>query len=298
MRQHLTDAYSFKTGLVRDAKKGYILGVKDKNAEDLPHTVLFVWDNGKWGSKLISWTCRSMALRNSQDPTLYVLGETGRILVGTASGFSEEVIENATHSGQYQDLRDIRCIGKGIYACGMMGSVFRRGAKATWEPLSLGLPQDGDDSADLESIDGFDEKEVYAVGWDGGMWYYNGKSWHRIDSLTNLLINKVLCADDGVVYACGQSGLLMKGRGDKWEIIIAEETDGDFWSLCRFQGKIYASTSRFVYVLDSSAKLELVKFDDDIPKTCYHLSVAQDVMWSIGPKDVMSFDGDTWTRIE
>ena len=33
------------------------------------------------------------------------------------------------------------------------------------------------------------------------------------------------------------------------------------------------------------------------PKTCYRLSADDGVLWSIGAKDVLAFDGKTWTRI-
>ncbi len=52
----------------------------------------------------------------------------------------------------------------------------------------------------------------------------------------------------------------------------------------------------FVYQLKKGG-LELVLFDGDPPETCYHLSAAKGVMWSIGASDVMSFDGKEWTRI-
>jgi len=38
--------------------------------------------------------------------------------------------------------------------------------------------------------------------------------------------------------------------------------------------------------------------NDDKPATCLRLTAADGVMWSIGAKDVLSFDGKTWTRID
>ena len=38
-------------------------------------------------------------------------------------------------------------------------------------------------------------------------------------------------------------------------------------------------------------------FGNDLPGSCYHLSTAKGVMWSIGAKDVLSFDGKTRTRV-
>ena len=80
-----------------------------------------------------------------------------------------------------------------------------------------------------------------------------------------------------------------------WQVIQG----GDFgiWGLTWFGDKLYLSTRASVYFLEDD-KLKPVEMGDDKPSTCYHLSSADGVMWSIGPKDVMSFDGKTWSRID
>jgi hypothetical protein len=54
---------------------------------------------------------------------------------------------------------------------------------------------------------------------------------------------------------------------------------------------------RTVYRLEGD-RLKPVGFGKDLPRTCFHLSAADGVMWSIGAKDLMAFDGKSWTRID
>jgi hypothetical protein len=88
----------------------------------------------------------------------------------------------------------------------------------------------------------------------------------------------------------------MRGKGDAWEVVDQDSTTDNFWDLAWFDGSLYASTVRNLYRL-SGNDLVAIPFKKDVPKTFYHLSVAPGVMWSIGSKDVMAFDGREWTRI-
>ena len=79
-------------------------------------------------------------------------------------------------------------------------------------------------------------------------------------------------------------------------MINHDKTTADVWDIEWFKGELYVSTFSGVYQLKGDT-LEPVDFGDDPPRTTYKLSAGEGVMWSIGEKDVMSFDGSHWARI-
>ncbi|MEE9129611.1 MAG: hypothetical protein V3T84_06295 [Phycisphaerales bacterium] len=60
---------------------------------------------------------------------------------------------------------------------------------------------------------------------------------------------------------------------------------------------LFISTMREVFNLFDD-KLGPVDFGSDRPTSCFALSAADGVLWSIGAKDVISFDGEEWSRID
>jgi hypothetical protein len=54
-----------------------------------------------------------------------------------------------------------------------------------------------------------------------------------------------------------------------------------------------------LYVIKDDAAAP-VDFGDDIdtPFTFYRFALSKEELWSIGSKDVVSFDGQRWTRID
>jgi hypothetical protein len=210
----------------------------------------------------------------------------------------EEPIEIEPDEGKSGFLRCARTIGGRAYIAGMDRQVYRRSTKLRWEALDAGLPGDDDEVVSFEAIDGFSENEIYAVGRKGEIWRYDGKRWHQIETPTNLILLGVHCAADGVVYACGQVGMLLRGRNDEWEVVEQTATEQDFWDVIWFKGSLYLATREVLYVLRNGEMAPADYGDEDIPFSFYRFTATPDVLWTIGSKDVMRFDGATWSRVD
>src|SRR3954467_9771417 len=104
----------------------------------------------------------------------------------------------------------------------------------------------------------------------------------------------VKCAGDGNVYIAGHGGMLIRGRGEAWNMIDQQQTKDHLWDMEWFGEELYVSTMRAIYRL-SGQELVPIEFGEDSPKSCYQLSSAKGVMWSSGEYDIMSFDGRRWT---
>ncbi len=100
-----------------------------------------------------------------------------------------------------------------------------------------------------------------------------------------------------VVFACGQNGTLIVGRHATWNFVDLEDFSRDFWDAHWYGDKLYLATMQTLYTFTDSGLAE-VDFGDDSPSTCYRLSSAEGVLWSVGSDDVFSFDGKQWTRVD
>jgi hypothetical protein len=293
---------SITTGVVRRRDLGYVICTMDKYvADDIPHSRIFSRLRGQWGGVTVEWTVCSGTICLMPSERFLTLGAEGETWV---VGGGQSALEGIVRDGNLRPetrgpMREIRgIVGGHAYAVGTCRQAYRRQAPGRWTCIDHTAQTPVDDIADtsFESIDGFSEQEIYAVGWEGEIWQYDGAAWVQRASPTNLALYKVRCASDGFAYACGQNGLLLRGRGDRWTVIDHDATEEDLWGMEWFGGKLFVSSTSFVYEL-SGGLLNLVDFGDEAPETCYHLSAADGIMWSIGAKDVVEFDGTDWSRI-
>jgi hypothetical protein len=192
------------------------------------------------------------------------------------------------------DLRYCGAIAGYAYACGMNRQVYRRAGETDWRPMHAPESKKGDVSG-FEAIDGFGEQELYAVGWEGEIWQLTKKKWVERSSPVNVILTGVECAGNDVVYICGQNGTLLSGRNDEWEVLEQQDLEDDFWDLCWFKKKLYVASMSYLYQLEGT-ELVPVEFGKDAPDSCYKLTEAGGVLWSVGQEDLFSYDGKTWTR--
>lgn len=303
MSGYWTDLYSFVTGAIRRNDLAYLI-LSDDNANErrIPLSGIVQWKPDGWGDGgQVPWRAAGAAITKHPMEQLIVVGEFGNALLLGGGDRHEERIESSDSSPSDRGpLRGVRRIGDSIYVVGMDRQVYRRDGVDFWSSYDFGIARNRNTKAisGLEAIDGFSEKDIYAVGWDGEIWNCLDGKWHQEGSPVGQVLLDVCCGGDGRVYACSRNGLLLKGGRGQWEVLDMKEFSESLWSLAWFEGRLYAASMNCVYVLGDDDVLAPVYMADSIPLTCYRLVVGGGVMWSVGAKDVVSFDGRRWARID
>jgi hypothetical protein len=232
-------------------------------------------------------------------PKLLVMYSSGRVDVfqGDASSF-----ETIAGPRQLRTLRDLRAIGASAYAVGMSRQVYRRSRAGTWAPYDDGArhqPASFLDVRGFNSIHGLDERDMFAVGFDGEIWRCREGKWTAIDSPTNLMLNVVEVVSPDVAYACGLLGMLLRGQGDAWRPIEHDATEESFVAMASFQGRLYLSDGNTVFHLEEDESLTPVDFGDGQSREVGHLHAAHGALWAFGPRLIMrTTDGANWIEAQ
>lgn len=301
-KKEVKELVVFRSAAIRNRNLIYILsGEEELNAKGLPNTAFLMFDDGELKFvELEKWSAISVCVARQPKEQMVAIGEDGTAAVwGSGEALTERIGAGDDHPGRRGPLREVRTIGGRVYACGMDRQVYRREAANRWRCIDQGIAAApaAEDVFGFESIHGFSEEDITAVGWHGEIWHYDGKGWERIDSPTNLILTRVFCAGDGNVYACGQRGMLLRGRGRRWQVIEHGATREEIWDLQWFEGRLYLATMRMLYTL-ADDRLEPVDTGEETPATCHQLDAADGILWSVGAKDILQFDGRLWTRIQ
>ena len=294
MSEPVSKSREFVRGAARFGDLVYVISqMKSLNEKGIDHVSLVGIDGGDWGDAFnTTWIATAIAVARAPAEKVVLIGEDGD--VATYVGGKRE---NEAISPQPVMIRHAREIGGDVYACGSKRQVFRRIGEKQWRDMSA--PRAAQTEAiGFEGIDGYADNEVYASGWAGEIWRYDGATWTACASPTNVILTALCCAGDGNVYTCGQGGVLVRGRNDVWAPVVWEdEVTLDLWDVCWFNDKLYVATMFALFTLDGNRLLP-VDFGDMGPVTCYNLTTAEGVLWSIGKADVASFDGMTWTKYD
>jgi hypothetical protein len=284
-----TKRCTLRTGTLLSRDEALLLSSLDKMAEEnAAHTLVSLWRRGgDWSGRLVEWSSGTVCHAQIPVSQGVLVGEDGQFFAwGHGPGIEGRVAEKGVFSA-------VSAVEGRAYAVGIGGIIYRWDAPNAWTNLKLGVPGE----VTFEAFAGFSKSEMYAVGWRGELWRLTENYGERLHSPTNLILSSVCCAGDGLVYCCGQKGTLLRGRDDRWELLNDGDTTEDLWSVHWFQDCLYVASMRFLYKLIGN-RLERVRFGPDVPGSFYHVTSFSDaVLWSIGAKDVMEFDGASWTRI-
>ena len=278
-----------------------------EDGEPVPATQV-LWISGERISNfMIPWEVKDLGFADSPEPHFIFVGPYGEVMVYTQSGSAEEFLDQSNQGPTgLGAIREVRRIGSHFYVVGMGRQVYRRETGAgpldnvSWKRMDSGVvvASPNNEILGFNSIDGFSENDIYAVGWKGEIWHSNGEQWAQICSPTNVKLEKIVCGGDGYVYAAGQSGTLLKGHRESWEVINHEVTKNQFWGATWYRSRLWLSTSNALFTLTEGNLLEEVNFNFGEKISCSHLATSGEVLWSIGPNHlVRTNDGVSWSQV-
>ena len=302
------DNWVFSRGIAVSAQRVFFTSFPDTGDEE-PREVTQVvcWSPSRVTSFMLPWEARGISYQEYPGPHGIVMGPFGQIRVSAPQGNTDEsvALDDRGPSG-LGVLRDLRAIGQHAYAVGMNRQCYRRTCGAdpltdgAWERQDSGVVSFGppDTIVGFNSIDGFAEDDIYAVGWRGETWHYDGKAWKQAESVTNLKLERVVCGSQGTVFAVGQAGVIIRGARAGWAQIEQHKTNEQFWGATWYRGRLWISTLTNLYVLNEDDSLESVSLPLEEPLTCGWLMTAEGVLWSVGSHHIFSsVDGQYWTQL-
>lgn len=304
---------SFITGCVVESDYVYIAAYSD--AHDPRETIfsrlcVFINEPNPWSYHDIAANIESLCVKkatSTQGRRLCALSKEGEVEIYSnkdATSIIEKIPEAGLRLGTRGYLLAIREIGNSLYACGANDQVYRRDdTTGTWSlisapPLELVNALDPYYSM-LNSIDGSDEREVYTCGMNGRLYHYDGTHWKTIELPADEHLHCVRCISRDEVWICGENGTLLIGNARSgFKNVSTVDDNAHFWSLTKFQEKIYLATpDESLFVYDGIA---ISPVDTGLASglwTCIVDSTV-DMLWSFSPKEVACFDGRKWMRIE
>jgi hypothetical protein len=257
--------------------------------------VLYLKDTGLEMRRAWDFKTRFCGLLPNTGDDLIAVGEYGQVVMISQNGAATDDTINA--SGVSPEGRGPLCRGvvieDSVVMVGMNRQVYRRDPTGEWIVMEAGLPA-SDQVTGFNGVAGSSLSSLYAVGWDGEIWKFDGSRWNPMVSPTHWILTAVCVADDGRVYSCGQNGSVLRATNDRWEALKTECWD-DLWAIECFQGEIFAAGLRRLWRLNAADELDLV--DAAECESFGTFAKCKGALWSIGAKAVMSYDGKDWNQL-
>lgn len=290
---------SFTCGYAARIDLIFFSKTRDEPAEqDKPNAAFFFMDGADWikYDEITNWIAISMASIGKFDSRRVVA-------IGFDGDFWE--VDNGTLleslgriSTEEIDPRALGVVDETIYAVGMGRLVLRRDGLNQWTPMGPRPATLAEGVIGFEDMSGFSNAEMYAVGWQGEIWWYDNANWRQIDSPVSANLNAVCCAEDGNVYIVGDNGAMLRGRHETWEV-LASGRDENLMDVCCYENSVYVVTDFQILKLIGDVLVDEENFANpaDVPATCLSLLKASDGVISMGPKDLFRLSQGAWERL-
>jgi hypothetical protein len=266
-------------------------------AEDdgTPLTYLLQRTDEDWDVLPIDWPAPILAIQH--DPAVvHAIGIGGEVLRLAGDDVSGEYIARGNDGPSGMGwLRGARAIGRHVFAVGMSRQAYVRD-DAGWRTIDRAVRERGP-AIGLEAVDGTSERDVYAVGLGGDIVRYDGSDLRKLQSPTASTLRDVRAVDRARCFACGTGGVLLRGAGDRFEVVDHRSTKANLYALEWFGGRLYVASLKTVYRLEGDALLPVDLGVPDLTAGSLHASEGR--LWSCGARHLaFTEDGARWTRVD
>ncbi|MHA7059281.1 hypothetical protein ACWGOQ_0018790 [Aquimarina sp. M1] len=197
---------------------------------------------------------------------------------------------------------NLKIIGKSIYSVGIPRKLYLRKGINQWEDLAKALDtpvefKQGKSSLEYgwNDVAGFSEEDIYLVGGQGDVWYYDGKRFTQLDFPSNELLENVCCADDGYVYIGGNLGRLWRGKGTAWKLLSSQEFVTPWKDIVWFANRLWLGSDYGLWEY-SDNELKRATVPSQVKNRSGSLSInaEKNLLLTAGQNGASMFDGVKW----
>jgi len=266
-----------------------------------PHSLLVIKNKTSARSILVPSNCCDIAIVKSEGIVNgFFLCEDGSLW--KYNGSDIESFESVNIKGIPELFRSQVIVnGTTHYVAGGGNTVYYKDGKKPWANFEIGTAKEIEQYkyTGFEKVLSSNDGVVYLFGWQGlGYVFYRGKA-SLMDLPIGVDIYDAVLAEDGTVYACGDKGVVIFGRGvDNWGVISNQITDDKLWGICAYNGKIILCSSSCIYeIVDGEVRALAYSKLSEVPASTYKLKSCRDCVWSIGTKQLVQYDGVDWREM-
>ncbi len=298
----------------------YFSGSLDSSEPYSPHTRLFWYDEQdeeNWHSHDVDWWTNGLAVYLADADAeweLCAMSQEGEV---EFVGGHRPVVEKIPGAGVFRAgaagwgyLRQLRQIGRCLYTCGGAGQVYKRLGPDNWVHMDEGILQDPkvEKRLLLSDINGTSESDIYvsasypgAAGLEGRAFHFDGTKWRRIELPEVGYLNAVYIEAPDRIWMCGQNGALVYGNAQAGFVNVSAVEDNQlFYSLTKHQNKIVLGSNLGLFQFDGQVITPLMtglKPEPEREGDIHTVQTFDDMLWCIGSKDIVRYDGSKWERI-
>ncbi len=305
MHEQLRDSLTFWDG-VRTASGVVLIGGIDALDQETPHTAVVLLQGSRRAVWTLEWKARLILSDPDPNGPAWIIGLEGETCSVNGNGPQEHPsIDIRSRPDKFGRLLGGCTSADALLVVGYRNQVAARSVGSNrWEVMDQGLPGKVGDTPRVFGLEAIDTcgTRWYAAGLHGALHVRVGGRWREIASPTNVRLMAIHCADDGMVYACGQFGTVLSGTSDQWEIALEIEGQPSLWDIASLGSDLYVSSFDVLYRLSNGecypvdfSAYELVP--SKVPTTFFRLSKREGALLSVGSKDILELSEGVWKRI-